>query len=113
MQAFHTYTRRFPARDNHPLFYYIGDCGKIVIATELHVRTALTTVLRVLRLNPKQYGFHTFCRSCATLAYQLGVPLSDIQQHGTRVSNAVWAYIKPTPTQTPVTLAFITLATSH
>ena len=42
----------------------------------------------------------------------MGVPLQDIQQHGTWVSDAVWAYIKPTPTQTNVTTAFTTLATA-
>ena len=112
VSAFLAYTRRFPARDNHPMFYFYGDSGKLTITTELHVRTALATVLRALQLDPKQYGFHTFRRSGATLAFNLGVPLQDIQQHGTWVSDAVWAYIKPTPTQTNVTRAFATLNTA-
>ena len=112
ISAFLAYTRRFPARDNHPMFYFHGHSGKVVIATELHVRTALATVLRALHLDTKQYGFHTFRRSGATLAYNMGVPLQDIQQHGMWVSDAVWAYIKPTPTQTNVTRAFTTLATA-
>ena len=41
-----------------------------------------------------------------SLAFNLGVPMPDIQQHGTWISNAVWAYIQSTPTQTPVTQAF-------
>ena len=112
VSAFLAYTRRFPARDNHPMFYFYGDSGKLTIATELHVRTALATVLRALQLDPKQYGFHAFRRSGATLAHNMGVPIQDIQQHGTWVSDAVWAYIKPTPTQTNVTRAFATLNTA-
>ena len=108
--AYLAYTSRFPARDNHPMFYYHGDSGKVVIATEMHVRTALATVLRALQLDPKQYGFHTFRRSGATLAYNMGVPVQDIQQHGTWVSSAVWAYIKPSHAQTTVTRAFSTIA---
>ena len=35
---------------------------------------------------------HTFRHSGATLAFQLGVPLQDIQSHGTWASSAVWQY---------------------
>ena len=104
--AFKTYIGRYPARDNHPMFYYMGHSGKTIIVTEILARTALATVLRAINLEPKTHGFHTFRHYGATLAYQLGVPLQDIQLHGTWVSNAVWAYIKPTPTQTPVIQAF-------
>ena len=68
ISAFLAYTRRFPARDNHPMFYFYGVSGKVTITTELHGRTALATLLRALQLDPKQYGFHTFqalwCHSC-------------------------------------------------
>ena len=104
--AFKTYTVRFPARDDQPMFHFLDSRGRKIIVTELHARTALATVLRAVNLDPKHYGFHTFRRSGATLAYNMGVPLPAIQQHGTWISNAVWAYIKPTPTQTPVVQAF-------
>ena len=104
--AFHTYTRCFPATQDHPMFYYYKPSGQITLLTEPRVRTALATILRALHLNPKLYTFHTFRHSGATLAYNLGVPMQDIQHHGTWISNAVWSYIQPTPTQTPVTQAF-------
>ena len=109
LNAFRTYTRRFPARNNYPMFYFTGDRGQNIIANELHVRTALATILRAINLNPKHYGFHTFRRSGATLAFELGVPLQNIQQHGTWLSDAVWSYIKPIPNHTPVTNAFSTI----
>ena len=109
VKAFKTYIERFPARDDHPMFYFCDSRGHRVIVTEKHARTALATVLRAINLPPKDYGFITFRRSGATLAYKMDVPLTAIQQHGTWLSNAVWAYIQPTPQQTPVVQAFASI----
>ena len=50
-------------------------------------------VLKALHLTHHGFTFHSLCRSGATLAFNLNVPMQDIQSHGTWTSEAVWAYI--------------------
>ena len=106
--AFKNYTLDHPAPQNHPLFLIRGRTQNPVSASESTVRTALATILHALCIDPHTHGFHAFRRSGATLAYHLGVPLPDIQQHGTWLSDAVWAYLLPHSDSTPVTTAFTT-----
>ena len=73
-------------------FIFRDSRGHRVIVTEKHARTALATVLRAINLEHQKITvFITFRRSGATLAYKMDVPLTAIQQHGTWLSNAVWA----------------------
>ena len=99
------YMQRFPANDNDPMFHYFNKGQKVIIG-EKHVRGALKAVLMRLNINPSQHGFHTFRRSGASLAFHLGVPLQDIQAHGTWLSDAVWSYIQPSTINSPVIQAF-------
>ena len=50
-----------------------------------------------MKLNPKDYGFHCFRRSGATLALELKVPLENIKIHGHWKSDAIWSYLSDTP----------------
>ena len=90
---------------NAPLFSYKTSTSLVVI-TQSQVRSTLAAILTHLNLPSKHYGFHTFRRSAASLAFQLNVPIQNIKSHGTWVSDAVWAYIQPSLTTSPVTSAF-------
>ena len=85
------------------IFRYIFISLMVIYYLFLNHRVANHISVRCISI--LKFFIYTFRRSSATLAYNLGVPMQDIQQHGTWVSNAVWSYIKPTPTQTPVTQA--------
>lgn len=107
VKAFMEFVQQYPCPPEHPMFFYYNNKGSKVIIGETHVRAALRQVLNRLDLDSSKLGFHTFRRSGATLAYQLGVPIQHIQSHGTWMSDAVWTYIKASPAHTPVTDAFI------
>ena len=65
--------------------------------TERLVRQHLKNILQDLKLYPGQMSFHTFRRSGATLAYNLGINMEDIKRHGTWRSEAVQSYIVADP----------------
>ena len=59
------------------------------------------------------YGFHTFRRSGATIAYDADISVASIQMHGAWRSNSVWSYISDNTSQSlQVPLALQTLANS-
>lgn len=105
VQAVLSYVHETPALPNDPMFIVYHNSRKVIIG-EKHVRIALTTVLKAIGLDPKSYSFHTFRRSGATLAYQLGVPIEHIKSHGTWMSDAVWTYIKASSPTSPTSHAF-------
>ncbi len=73
---------------NLPMFSIItGDT--VVVVTQSQVRQGLAKILGILQLSARTYGFHTFRRSAASLAFQLQVPIQEIQSHGTWASNSV------------------------
>ena len=74
------------------MFSYIQN-GKLVLISQLQARQVLSEALTALGLNAKEYGFHTFRRSGASLAFNLSVPVQYIKAHGTWASDAVWAYL--------------------
>ena len=57
----------------------------------------LTVMVKQMKLNPKDYGFHCFRRSGATLALELKVPLENIKIHSHWKSDAIWSYLSDTP----------------
>ena len=98
-----------PACPNDPLFIIKHHQASNIIITQNRARSVLESILKQLGL-PKSYnGFHTFRRSGATLAYQLGVPIPSIQNHGTWISDTVWRYIKHRQPGNAITSAFTKL----
>ncbi len=106
--AFKKLVVTYPVHHNCPMFSYMRG-GHLVIVTKHQVRQHLATVMARIGLNPHHYTFHTFRRSGATLAFNLNVPLQDIQSHGTWLSDAVWTYIQPSLRHTSIPQAFKTL----
>ena len=88
---------KVPFHVNAPLFAIHSKSGYIPI-TQSQARTTLAKILSSLGMDPKVYGFHTFRRSGATLAFNAHVPLQNIQQHGGWKSQAVWSYLSNTTT---------------
>ena len=76
------------SQQTDPLFVLVIDDQKIPV-TSFKVCNVLTSVVKQMHLNPKDYGFHGFRRSGATLALELKVPLENIKIHGHWKSDAV------------------------
>ena len=49
---------------------------------DTNIRNALETVVTLLKIEQRDHGFHSFCRSGATLAFDCQVPLQNIMAHG-------------------------------
>ena len=81
-----------PGSNNSPLFQ-IQCFHKWVHLTDTRLRKFLAKLLKVLNLASCCYTFHSLRHSGASLAFNLNVPMQDIQSHGTWTSEAVWAYI--------------------
>ena len=81
-----------PGSNNSPLFQ-VKCYHKWVPLTDTRLRKFLAKVLKALHLTHHGFTFHSLRRSGATLAFNLNVPMQDIQSHGTWTSEAVWAYI--------------------
>ena len=89
--ALQQFVTAYPTPNNQP-FFSVPSNQTLTSITQKQARTTLSTILTHIGLNSTQYSFHTFRHSGATLAFQLGVPLQDIQAHGTWASQAVWHY---------------------
>ena len=85
--------RRLQPQD--PLFV-INHNSQIPMLTTFKVRNQLAKSITDMNLDPRDYGFHMFRRSGATLAYNLQVPLPNIKQHGQWKSEAIYTYLKST-----------------
>ena len=68
-----------------------------ITVTEQILRQHLATILQDLNMNISAFSFHSFRRSGATLADNLGIDLEEIKHHGTWKSNAVQPYIVADP----------------
>ena len=88
-RAFSQLVQQFPASPNSPFFSSASQ-----MLTESKVRAHLRYVLKLV-----DYGYHTFRRTRATLAYNLNVPMQYIKRHGTLKSDAVYQYIITDPAQ--------------
>ena len=81
-----------PGSKNDPLFQ-IKCYSKWVPLSDTRLRKAFSTILARINLGAAGVTYHSLRRSGATLAFNLNVPMQDIQSHGTWTSEAVWAYI--------------------
>ena len=83
------------------------------LLTQSLLRKRLATILRLMDLPLLGFGFHTFHRSGATLAFDSNIPLHNIKNHGVWNSDAVWSYISDNTSQAlQVPLLFQHLANS-
>ena len=73
------------------MFSYILNNQLVVITHK--ARKVLSSALSAMGLDPLDYGFHTFRRSGASLAFSLNVPVQFIKAQGTWQSDAVYRYI--------------------
>ena len=71
-----------------PLFQTIHK-GVTLPVTAVQVRKVLNGVIKMLGLNPKDFGYHCFCCSGACLAFELNVPFENIKLHGKWRSDAI------------------------
>ena len=95
----------FPAARNDPLFVVPAAKSDVPLADSA-ARKHLKAVSVTLNVIP-HLTFHDFRKSGTTFAFQAGVPLQDIMDHGTWSSDTVWRYIKAVPaTNSAVSRAF-------
>ena len=87
----------YPASPNFPLFY-VNQAGYKRILTDTKVRRVLASLVVQLGLSTSSFGFHTFRRSGASLAFQSNTMLQDIQSHGGWRSQAIWTYLSSNST---------------
>ena len=92
LQAILQINQLYPVSYHCPMFSHMVQ-GKLVVISQSQARRVLSELLASMGLNPKCYGFHTFRRSGASLAFSLNVPVQYIKAHGTWASDAVWAYL--------------------
>ena len=82
----------------------------LTLLTQRLLRRRLATFVRTMGLPLQGYGFHSFRRSGATLAYDSNISLSSIKMHGVWNSDAVWSYISGNTSQSfQIPLAFQSL----
>ena len=100
-ELLHTY----PGSDNDPLFM-IYNKQYLIVLTDSMARKHLKNISQTLHLK-LHLIFHSFRRAASTWAFHHGVPLEHIKAHGTCKSNAVWTYLKASPTfVSPVSSTF-------
>ena len=92
MQAFMHIQQAYPVPDHTPMFSYIQN-DKLILISQSQARLVLFNSLTALALNAKEYRFHTFRRSGASLAFNISVPVQYIKAPGTWASDAVWDYL--------------------
>ena len=81
---------------SQPLFSYRQN-GQLFPLTASKARHLLLEAICKCGLSPKDFGFHAFRRSGASLAFDLQIPLENIKSHGYWRSEAVWKYLACTP----------------
>ena len=83
--------QELPADKKSPLFCIIKK-STLLPLTDSTARKYLKHISSILAISPT-LTFHMFRKSATTWAFDKGVPLQDIMQHGTWSSSAVWRYI--------------------
>ena len=80
-----------PGSKDSPLFQFrINDTW--IPLTDSKIRSHLKSVLKLLHLPENYITFHSLRRSGASFAFNLNVPLQQIQRQGTWTSDCVWKY---------------------
>ena len=96
VRALKALLKYIPHHPDDPLFVLkFGETIKYL--TTYKVRLVLASLVKSMGLHPTDFGFHTFRRSGASLAFNNKVPLENIQAHGNWKSNAIRAYLSNTP----------------
>ena len=104
MTALKTMFACLPGTDNDPLFR-IYKKGNVLPLTDSIARKHLK-FLPCLKYNPLLH-FMLFIRAASMWAFQHGVLLEHIQAHGTWKSDAVWVYLRSSPSSSsPVAETF-------
>jgi integrase len=83
--------KKFPVQLNQPLFSYYSQ-GNLQLFSRAKLQNMLNIASKKLNLQ-HNVNFHALRRSAASLAFQAGVPLEQIQAHGCWSSDAIWSYI--------------------
>ena len=76
---------------NHPLFQFPRGMSWM---TDTRIRKCLSKLCIKMDYPSNYFTFHKFRRSGTTLAYNSHIPLQQIKQHRTWVSDSVWTYIQ-------------------
>ena len=92
LQAIMQINQFYPVPDHCPMFSYMNR-DKLVIISQSQARLVLNDTLELMGLDTSKYGFHTFRRSGASLAFSLNIPVKQLKAHRTWTSDAVWAYL--------------------
>ena len=88
--------KKLMLKPSQPLFSYIQNDQPIPLGAP-KARYLLSEAICKCSLSPRDFGFHAFSRSGASLAFDLQVPLQNIKSHGYWRSEAVWKYLTRTP----------------
>ena len=93
----HFLFHQHPLPQDAPCFAYISQ-GHLVSLTQMQARLALKRLCQQLNLPYNQLGFHAFKRSGVAFLLANGVPLTNLKQHGTWNSDAIFAYLNNSAT---------------
>ena len=92
VQAVQKMLALYPGHDNAPMFQIPGD-SILIPLTDSKARKHLKNLSLLLQITPT-LTFHMFRKGGTTWAFNHGVSIENIMQHGTWSSQAVWRYIK-------------------
>ena len=84
VQTFAALLAKFHLKPSEPLFI-LDDYH---LLTQSHLRSHLAIFLRTMGVSLEGHGFHTFCRSAATIAYDANASLTVIT-HGLWYSDVI------------------------
>jgi hypothetical protein len=86
----------FPATSpNTPLLIYHSAHQPTIMVTSRMLSAQFRQLIQQLQLPQSTFTLHSLRRGGATFCHTLGVPLQQIQTHGTWSSDAVWSYLTP------------------
>ena len=94
LQAVLELNRCRPVPNTAPMFSYMVQ-GTLMVVSQAQARVVLATALTAIGLNAKNYGFHTFRRSGASLAFSLNVQIQCFKAHGTWEFQCGMAILRP------------------
>ena len=88
--------KKLRLQPSQPLFSYRQN-GQLCPLTAPKARYLLSDAICKCGLSPKDFDFHAFRQSGASLAFDLQIPLENIKSHSYWRSAAVWKYLACTP----------------